>query len=257
MTRFNSANFGFLTIGQYDISPVTQKLEDNISKPAIETTPYGVTAPEYAAGILKRYEITGQEGFYDDATTTANADLVAMASTEKVMIFAPWGNTDPATGVGVGAIATDGVLYTNYKRIPAVGDYHRGNLEIAVSGAVDQNCKLVHPLSAEGVTGTSAALYLNWGADGAAGGRVYLAVTSITWGTRTSLVIALQDCNTSDGSYSDHTTFTTISSPATGASEMKALANATIEQYTCVTWTWAGGDAGSEAVTFAVAVVYD
>lgn len=257
MSRFNSANFGFLTIGPYNLTAVTNKLEDSISRPAVESTPYGVTAPEYLAGVLKRYELTGQDGWYDDATDSVNAAMVGMAAAENVMILAPYGNSAPVAGVGKTCICTDGVLKTEYKRSGTVGDYHKASFGVAVSGLVDQSAKLVHPLTAEGVTGTSAAAYLNWGADGAAGGRVYLACTSITWGTRTGLTIALQDCNTAGGVYADHTTFTAIASPATGASEMKALANATIQQYMGVTWTWSGGDAGSESATFAVAVAFD
>ena len=261
MTRYSSAQFGFLTIGPYNLTSVTNKLEDNISKPAIESTPYGVTAPEYLSGVLKSYELTGQDGWYDDATNSVNDAMVALASGENVMLLAPYGNAAPATGVGNTVIATDGVLKTAYKRAETVGDYTKASFEVAVSGLVDQRAKLVCPLTARGVTGTTSAAYLNWGADGAAGGRVYLAVTSVTWGTRTSLQITLQDCNTSGGVYADHTAFTAIV-PATtpentGTSEMKALANATIQQYMGVTWTWAGGGAGAEGATFAVAVAFD
>jgi len=261
MTRYSSADFGFITVGPYNLTSVTNKLEDNISKPAIESTPFGVTAPEYISGVLKSYELTGQDGWYDDTTNSINTAMVDLASGENVMILAPYGNAAPVAGVQKTCIATDGVLKTEYKRSDAVGEYVKASFGVQVSGLVDQNAKLVCPLTARGVTGTTAAAYLNWGAGGAAGGRVYLAVTNVNWGTRTSLQITLQDCNTSGGVYADHTLFTAIvpatTPESTGTAEMKALANATIQQYMGVTWTWAGGGAGAESVTFAVAVVFD
>lgn len=259
--NYNSADFGFIVIGRYNLTSVTTKLDDTISRPAIESTPYGVTAPEFLPGVLKSYELSGQDGWYDDAADSVNAALVDMAAGENVMILAPYGNSAPAVGVGKTCICTDGVLKTEYKRAGEVGGYHKASFGVAVSGRVDQNAKLAAPLTERTVTGTTAAAYLNMGADGAAGGRAYLALTDVHWGSRTSLVVALQDCNTSGGAYVDHTTFATIipatTPESTGTSEMKALATAVIQQFACVTWTWAGGSEGAESATFAVAVAYD
>jgi hypothetical protein len=255
VTRYSSADFGFLTIGQYNLTSITTKLTETQGREPVVSTPYGVTAPEYLAGVMRTYEMSASDGWYDDATNSVNAAMVDLTAGENVMIIASHGNTAPATGVGKTVTATDGVQKTKYTRDDAVGEYAKANFEVVVSGAVDINAKLVAELAARDDAATTAATYLNWGADGAAGGRVYLVVTSITWDTQTSLTIALQDCNTSDGVYADHTTFTAIASPATGASEMKALAAAAIEQYTCATFTFAGGAGGH--CTAAVAVVYD
>jgi transglutaminase-like putative cysteine protease len=152
-------------------------------------------------------------------------------------------------------VCTDGVLTTAYKRVDAVGEYIKANFEIAVSGQVDQRAKLVAELAARDDAATTAATYLNWGADGAAGGRMYLVVTSITWDTQTALTVTLQDCNTSGGAYSDHTAFTAIAAPATGGSEMKVLDHAAINQYVAITVAFTGGAGGH--CTAAVAVVFD
>jgi hypothetical protein len=255
MARKTSADFGFLTIGKYNLTSVTTKLTETRGREAIVSTPYGVTAPEYLAGVLRTYEMAASDGWYDDATNSMNAAMVDLTAGENVMIVASNGNTAPATGVGVTVTATNGVQKTKYTREDAVGDYVRANFEVVVSGAVDTNAKLVAELAARDAGATTAATYLNWGADGAAGGRMYLVVTDITWDTQTSLTIALQDCNTSDGAYADHTTFTAIASPATGGSEMKVLEHDAIQQYTCITVTFAGGAGGH--CTAAVAVVYD
>ena len=261
MTKYNSANFGFLTIGGYDLTPITTKFEDNISKAAIESTPFGVAYPEYLAGILKRYELTGQDGWYDDATNSVNATMVDLTAGEHVMVLAPYGNAIPVAGVGNTVIATDGLLKTEYKRSHGVGEYTKASFGVTVSGSVDQTCKLVCPLTARGVTGTTAADYLNWGADGAAAGRMYLVVTAITWDTRTALDIVLQDCNTSGGVYADHTAFTQITAAGTPTGSrtaaVKTLEHAAINQYMGVTWTWSGGGAAGETATFAVAVIFD
>jgi len=261
MAVYGSDDFGFLTIGQYNLTSVTTKLEDTIEKPAIESTPYGVTAPAYLPAILTRYSLGSTDVWYDDATDSENALLVDMASGQSVMIMSPHGNSAPATGVGLRCVATDGVEKTMYKRSGDIGDYRKANFEVAVSGIVDQRAMLVAQLVSRGVTGTTAATYNNWGADGAAGGRVYLVVTTVAWDSRTSLQITLQDCNTSDGAYGDHTAFTAIipatTPEGTGTSEMKVLAADAIEQFTSVTWTWAGGAAGAEAATLAVVVAYD
>ena len=261
MTRYSSADFGFLTIGPYNLTSVTDKLEDTIERAAIESTPFGVSYPESLPGVLKKYTLTGHDGWYDDAANSVNDALVGMAATENVMILAALGNAAPVAGVQKTCVATDGVLKTSYKRVDGVGEYIKASFEVEVSGQVDLNAKLVAPLVARGVTGTTAAAYLNWGADGAVGGRAYLVVTNVNWDTRTSLQITLQDCNTSGGVYADHTLFTAIvpatTPESTGTSEMKALTTAAINQYMGVTWTWAGGGAGAESATFAVAVVFD
>jgi hypothetical protein len=261
MANYGSDDFGFFTIGPYNLTTAATKITETHGREAVVSTPYGVSAPEYLPGIMRTFELTASDGWYDDADNKINEAFVNLTAGENVMILAEHGNSAPATGVGLVCTATDGVQKTKYTRELNVGDYTKANFEIVVSGTVDSNAKLCAPLTARGVTGTTAATYLNWGADGAAGGRAYLVVTSVTWGTRTSLDIVLQDCNTSDGAYGDHTAFTQIV-PATtpegqGTSEMKALAAAAIEQYTCVTWTWAGGGAGTESATFAVVVVYD
>jgi hypothetical protein len=255
MTRYSSADFGFLTIGKYNLTSVTTKLSEVQSREPTPSTPFGVTAPEFLPGIMRSYEMAASDGWYDDATNSMNAAMVDLTAGENVMLISPNGNTAPATGVGKTVTATDGVQKTKYTRDDAVGEYVKANFEVVVSGAVDINAKLVAELAARDDAATTAATYLNWGADGAAGGRVYLVVTAITWDTQTSLTVKLQDCNTSGGVYTDHTAFTAIASPATGASEMKALANATIQQYVCATFTFAGGAGGH--CTAAVAVVFD
>ncbi len=255
MTRYSSADFGFLTIGQYNLTAVTTKLTETQAREPVPSTPYGVTAPEFLPGIMRSYEMAASDGWYDDATNSMNAAMVDLTAGENVMLISSYGNSAPATGVGKTVTATDGVQKTKYTRDDAVGDYVRANFEVVVSGAVDINAKLVAELVARDDAATTAATYLNWGADGAAGGRMYLVVTDITWDTQTSLTIALQDCNTSDGAYADHTTFTAIASPATGGSEMKILEHDAIQQYTCATFTFAGGAGGH--CTAAVAVVYD
>ena len=262
--NYNSADFGFITIGHYDLTSVTTKLDDTISRPAIESTPYGVTAPEFLPGVLKSYELSGQDGWYDDAADSVNAALVDMTAGENVMILAPYGNAapnhvSPAVGIGKTCICTDGVLKTEYKRAGEVGGYHKASFGVQVSGLVDQNAKLVAHLIERTVTGTTAAAYLDMGGAGAVGGRAYLVLTDIHWGSRTKLVIKLQDDDVT--TFVDHTSFADIV-PATtpesaGTSQMVALANAAIYAHTCVTWTWSGGSEGAEAATFAVAVAYD
>jgi len=262
LTRFSSADFGFLTIGHYDLTNISTKFEDSISRPMVDSTPYGTTSATVLPGLFKTYELTGVEGWYDDSEYSINAAMVDLAVGADSMMLAPFGNTAPVAGAGCHVIANAGTYKTAYKRSGTVGDYHKASFEVAVSGIVDQNTRLVAPLISRGVTGTTSADYLDCrGSAGTAGGRVYLVVTDISWGSRTSLVITLQDCATTGGSYVDHTAFTSIV-PATtptgsGTSEMKVLANANIARYTGVTWTWAGGSAGAETVKFAVAVVYD
>jgi hypothetical protein len=270
LSRYSSADFGFLCIGHYDLTNISTKFEDSISRPMIDSTPYGTASATVLPGLFKTYELTGHEGWYDDSTYSINAAMVDLAVGANTLMVAPFGNTAPVAGVGCKVIANGpstaspnaGTYKTAFKRSGEVGDYHKASFEVAISGIVDQGTRLVAPLISRGVTGTTSTSYLDCtGAAGTVGGRVYLVVTDISWATRTSLAIKLQDCATTGGTYVDHTAFTSIV-PATtptgsGTSELKALANASINRYTCVTWTWAGGSATSETVSFAVAVTYD
>jgi hypothetical protein len=261
VAKYSSADFGFLTIGGFDLTDVSTKFEDSISRPMIDSTPYGVTSAELLPGLFKTYELNGIEAWYDDDADSINAALVDLAVGSNMLLVAPFGNIAPATGVGCNVIAANDVYKTAYKRSGEVGNYHKASFEVAVSGIVDQNARLVAPLQLySGASSTTAATYLDWGADGAAGGRVYAVVTDIHWGAATALAISLQDCNTSGGAYSDHTVMTSIV-PATTpehsrTAEMKVLANATVQQYTCMALTWTGV-ATAAAVRCAMVVAYD
>jgi hypothetical protein len=262
--RYSSADFGFLCIGRYDLTNISTKFEDSISRPMIDSTPYGTASAEVIPGLFKTYELTGHEGWYDDSAYSINAAMVDLAVGANVFMMAPFGNdaptTTPVAGIGNSVICSNGLYKTAFKRSGSVGDYTKASFEVAISGTVDQKAKLVAPLVARTVTGTTAATYLDMGAPGTVNGRAYLVVTDILWDTRTSLDIEIQD-GTTPPTFADHTSFTQIlpatTPDGTGTSEMVVLEAAAIDQYTCVTWTWAGGSASDETVTFAVAVVYD
>jgi hypothetical protein len=256
----SSADNGFLLLGKYDLTNVSTKLEAEVTDPTVEMTPFGAAVSTYGKPGVKTYAITGHDGWYSDTTASIHDAMTALAAGEHVFMFASSGNTAPATGVAKLCIAGAGALKTSFKRSMSVGDYTKAALSVTMSGKVD-DALLIAPLTARGVTGTTAASYANFGADGAAGGRMYLSLPVISWGTRTTLDIVLQDCNTSGGAYADHTAFTQILVATTptgsGTSEAKVLDHAAIEQYTCVTWTWGGGVAGAETTTFAVAAKAD
>ena len=259
MTKYNSANCGYLLLGKYDLLNITTTLEDNASDPTVETTPFGTAAASYGKPGVKHYEITGHTGWYDDTVGSLDTAMIDLAAGENVFMFAFEGNTDPdaPTDIPVHASCAGGALKTAYKRVATLGDYHKANMELAVSGALDMAAHIVAALSIKGagnVNGDTEAnridLVAAGHAAGAAGANVYLACTSLTLGGAADLTVTFTD-SAAGAVFLDHTVMTAL--VAAGA-EKKVSTDMTVNRYLACKWVWGAGGGGGTTGTWTLAV---
>jgi hypothetical protein len=242
----------FLLVGGYDLTNVSDKLEDNISSPLTDTTPFGTSSAECCKSVLKKYELTGHDGWYDDASTSINAAMVDLASSERVLMLLPNGNTLTA-GATKRAICAGGLLTTSYKRSFSVGEFHRASFECAISGVQHEAYMACSYAQQSGETGDTKALYGDMTASCADGGTAYMCCTQLNLASYTNLKLELQ-------SSSDHITFTTPTGctftnlTAVGAEKLTVPGSQTINRYLCAKWTFQTGT-GSPTATFVVAFI--
>jgi hypothetical protein len=85
----------------------------DISKAAVESTPFGVSFPERLAGVLKDYGEFTIEGFFDDTATTGPDAIFNSVNVVARYFKVSWGTK-----------YTSGRCWiTGYKRTPEVGNY--------------------------------------------------------------------------------------------------------------------------------------
>jgi len=250
MAVYNSSHVNLL-IGGYDLTNVSTKLEDNITDPLTETTPFGTTAQEVSKVGMKKYELTGHDGWYDDASTSINAAMVDLAASERVLMLLYTGAIAGAVGEIHHVICAGGLLTIGYKRGFTVGEYTRATFETAISG-VQHECYQANAYQqVSGVTGDTKALYYDMGASCANGGYAYMCCTQLNLGAYTNLKIEFQ-------SSSDHITFTTATGgtftnlTVVGGEKLTVPGSQTINRYLCAKWTFQTGS-GSPTATFVVA----
>lgn len=243
MAIYDSTKCGFLTVGKYNLLDISSKLELNTTAELEDVTPLGAANPVMQMNI-KKNEITGHEGWYDDATTSIHEAMVTMADNQEVFMFAHDGNT------ALKACACSyGVIRSEYKRVAEVNALTKASFGLSVTGSLD-TAHIIAPLQTVTTDGNNESLDLMIpGGAGALGCTVYAVVTALTLGTWTGFQLIFED--SSDGNtYVTHTTMDAIT-VAGGA--YKIASDMTVNQYGAVKWDFTGTGAGGSA-TFALAV---
>ena len=240
MTKFSSADVGFLLVNGMSILGDVTTLEDTREAIVEEVTPLGVAWEEQAYVGVKRYSLT-QQGFYNDATDRSNAALVTPGTT-KVLAFAPEGNTVGKKFVG------SSLVEASYTRQIARGALHKGNANYTGSGTHDEGIILhAHATEANATGNTEGADSQDNLAGSSAGGAGYLEVSALTLGGYTNLAVIIEH-STDDVTYSTLLSFAVVTAAPSG--ERKAVTG-TVNRYTAMAWSYGGAGAGQSA-TFMV-----
>ena len=246
MSRYSSADIGFLLLGPYNLANVSNKLEVSASNPVVDTTPFGVSAAAYGQPGVKRFEITGHDGWYDDTTGSLNTATITLASTENVFMFGYKGNT-----AGVKAICAAGALQAAFKRSFAVGDFTKASMELGVSGVIE-DATIVSALAQvddSPLDTETADIDLGATGGGTTGGNVYLSCTQLDLSGRPGFTVTFED--SADAiTYAPQTAMTALT--LIGA-EKKASTDQTVNRYVAAAWAW-GGAGGTPTATFVLAV---
>lgn len=132
MGNYGSADVGFFIIGGYDLLGVTTDLEDSIERISEETTTLGDSFQEHGLVGVQKASVK-QNGFYDDAANSANAALVGLSGTNRVLLWNIEGNT-----VGKRFTGSAGALQAKYTRQLSRNALHKANAEHAISGSVEE-----------------------------------------------------------------------------------------------------------------------
>lgn len=244
MTKYKSSDIGFLLLGPVNLTTITDKMEVSVDNPLKDTTPFGVSAAQFGQPGLKTYSLSGHDGWFDDTQYTAASQMVAMAATESVFMFAHKGNT-----AGLEAICAGGVLNAGLKSPFNVGDYHRASMELGVSGVID-NATIVAPLASYAGDIDTATAHLDLGAagGGTTGGNAYMSCTALALTGSTNLVLTIQD-SADHATWADHDVFTALT--AVGA-EKKVSTDMTVNRYLAYKGVYTGL-AGAPSATFTMA----
>jgi hypothetical protein len=118
------------SVGSADtnITAYVTKLGDiTLNKGAVESTPFGVSFPEYLAGVLKKYEPITLEGFYDDTATTGPDAIFNSVNAVARYWKITYGN---------GKYTSGRCWITEYKRGDGVGNYWTYTATIQPTGTI-------------------------------------------------------------------------------------------------------------------------
>jgi len=236
-TFYSSKDVAYVFVGDDTWQAYLNTVNIKISVKLADTTPLGVSWPVMTDTGLRSGEFTCA-GFYDGDKTIMNT----ISDTDKVVAVLLEGNTVSKRFYGFRAATVSAV------EIGLSSDnVHTSTPELSVRGAVDFGY-VVAPSAARTTAGNTQATYADMGAS-ATGPRAYLAVTSLTLGGYTNLVVTVQSCATAEGSYDDETAFAAV----TEAGAQTVALSGSVNRYLAVKWAWTG--AGSDpSATFFVGV---
>jgi hypothetical protein len=244
MTKYNSADIGYLLLGPYNLNNVTDALTAKSSDPTVETTPFGVSAAEFGKPGVKKHELTGVTGWYDSDVASVQGAMVGLAAGEHVFMMAYQGNT-----AGLIALCAGGTLKAGFEKSMSVGDFTKSTLELAVSGVMDE-ATIVAPLAQVTGDGSTETAHLDLGAAGGGdtGGNAYMVCTQLALTGSTNVIITLED-SADHATWADHDVFTALT--AVGA-EKKVSADLTVNRYLAYKRVFTGL-AGTPTATFTIA----
>lgn len=239
MSRYGSADVGFLIVDGMNILGDTTDLEDNREAVLEEVTALGDAWAAHAAVGVKRYELS-QQGFYNDAENRSNAALVA-AGASGILCFAPEGNTLGKKCISVAGVQAD------YKRQISRGALHKASASYKAEEGGD-DAIILHALGAQTADGDTEASSYDGTAQSSAGGVAYLQVTAIDLDGYDDVTITILDDADNSGSFGTLQAFTDVS--AIGAQRIEV--SGTVERYLAVSWAF-NGTGTSPSITFMVA----
>lgn len=239
MTKYGSADVGFLLVGGYSVLGHQTQLEDMIEALMEDTTVLGSAWEESDFVGVKRYTIN-QRGFYDTATASNN-ELLAVPGTSRVLCFSPEGNVLGAPCIG------NGVVQVDYVRQIQRAALHKANASYMSETDHDEGI-ILHTHSAETADGdTEDGDSQDAGASSAAGGAGYLQVSALDLGGYDSVTFKIRD-SADDVTYADLITFTNIT---TAQSAERATVAGTVNRHLATSWAF-NGSGSDPSVTFMI-----
>lgn len=232
MTRYGSADVGFILFDGYDLLGISTELSLDVEALLEETTALGDAWQQMAPVGLRRWEAS-INGFYDDDWNRNVGAFVGKTGLSRVGCLGIETNTFGRRFIGLA-----GAVELSVQRVASRGEMHKLNVDLRGSGAVEDGIVL-HPQQGETAASGTGPVHDN-GASTANGGAGYLQVTGLTLGGYTSVTIKVQH-SADNVSWTDLVVFTNVTSVL--VAERKAVSG-TINRYTRVSWAFNGTGSG-------------
>tara|TARA_Y100000310_G_scaffold225999_1_gene228086 strand:- start:478 stop:1197 length:720 start_codon:yes stop_codon:yes gene_type:complete len=225
MAKYGSNDVGFLLIDGFDVTGVSTSLTDTTTATLEETHGLGDSWAEHTATGLRSATLAA-DGFYDDASDSANEALAENEASSRVVCYGYEGNT-----IHKGMVGHTGAFGGSYTRTASRNELHKASATWTVTGQKD-DAMILHALGSESASGTGGAA--NNDASSADGGAAYLQVT-VKSGTTPTLDAKVRD-SADNSTYADLISFT----QATGVTAERKTVSGTVNQYTLASWTHGG-----------------
>ncbi len=236
MTWYSSKDVSHCFLGLGSVAPYLNTVRLKTSATLTDTTGLGDTWREMSDTGLRTGELEFS-GFYDG--TSHGAYLNTVSDSDSVVSLFLEGNTAGKRFYGWRAATVSSA------EIGLSSDsVHTSAPGINVRGAVDFGY-LVATYADRTTAGNTDATYVDLGAS-AASGRAYMRIGTPTLGGYDNIIVTVRHCDTSDGTYEDHTSFPAVT---TATHSTLALAT-TINRYVSISWAWTGAGTGQSATFF-------
>jgi len=248
MASINGTQVGFFTIGPYDVLSSRASVDYETRTPAKDKTPLGTSA------VVK--EFLGVEsasishtGWFDETTGSIVTALLKSnrSRSSQVVCLGVGGNT-----VGAEALCLSGALTGSYKRGVQVEDFHKADVDMESSGAVDDNAKVLAPLTAH-TDATWSTASVDHGAATTAGLAAYLVITALTLGGYTSVDVLVEH-SANNSTWATLVAFTVAT--AAGVERKAVASGGTINRYLRVSCAYTGAGTGQSVTALVCAERY-
>lgn len=238
MAKFGSKDCAFFLIDGYSVLGTLTQFSDTTEALTEEVTALGDEWVEMEFVGNKQANIS-QQGFYDDASNSANDALVSSNGTARVLCYGLEGNTAGKHFVGYA-----GAMQATYERTATRKEFHKANATYQGSGVVEQGV-ILHTLAAVTADGDTEDDSLDNTAATESGGAGYLQVTDLTLGGYDNITVTIED-SSDDTTYADLVSFTAVT---TAPDAERKTVSGDVGRYLAVAWEFSG-TGSSPSATF-------
>lgn len=239
MTKYGSADVGFVLVGGYNLLGVSTEISDTSEVGIEDTTALGDAWEESTVTGVGRLELT-QAGFFDDATGSSNEAFAGQGGLARVVAFAYEGNT-----LGKKFVGFQGPFQAAYTRVAKGKELHKANATYRGSGALG-NGRILKPLEAVGAANSTELTPYDSGASSANGGAAYFVVNALSLAGYDNIIQRLRHS-------ADNVTYATLVNSAAvtvAPNAQRVTASGTVERYLAMAWAYTGAGGARTATIF-------
>lgn len=245
MSTYNGTQVPWFLVGGRNVLGSRTAIECDVMSPVKVKTPLGTTAVVKDHTGVEQATIT-QQGYFDEAAGGANEAVMGATGRSAQVVCLSFADGS----AGSDMIGCAGALVGSYTRGVQVEEFHRANAAMESTGAVDDNCVVIAPLTTR--AGAADTTAVDNAASSASGCAAYLQVSALTLGGYTNMVVKLQH-SANNSTWADLITFTAVT--AAPAAERKTVTG-TVNRYLRASISYTGSGTGNSATVLVGAERY-